>query len=137
MKKVFICSPLRGEYQENIKNAKKYARYAALKGNAVFAPHLLYTLFLTDDKEDERNIGIQSGKTFMSFCDEVWVFAKDEKSCSEGMLQEIEATKSLSKVVKFVDPKVVEGMEIPLKRTQVPKKGEHYYEPWWEDLPLF
>ena len=42
---VFICSPFKGDVKANIENAKKYARFAALKGNAVFVPHLFYPQF--------------------------------------------------------------------------------------------
>lgn len=105
---VFICSPFKGDVKANIENAKKYARFAALKGNAVFVPHLLYPQFLDDASESEREIGIQSGIEFMHLCDEVWVFAKDEASCTEGMKKEIDAAKKDKFLrIKFFDPKTI------------------------------
>ena len=32
MKKVYICSPCRGDYENNIQRAKEYSRAAAMKG---------------------------------------------------------------------------------------------------------
>lgn len=105
MNKVFVCSPLSGDVAKNIENAKKYARFAASMGNAVFVPHLLYTQFLNDELEDERNIGIQSGIEFLKLCDEIWVFAKDYESCTPGMRMEIDtALKNPSLKLKYVDP---------------------------------
>ena len=51
MKVVYICSPFKGtaeEIRENIALAKRVSRKAALDGNAVICPHLLYPLFLRD-----------------------------------------------------------------------------------------
>lgn len=102
---VFICSPYNGNIEKNIVNAKRYARYAAMKGNAVFVPHLLYPQFLDDSNDYERNIGIQSGIEFLWFCDEIWVFAKNENLCSEGMKKEIEeAKKNPGMKIVFIDP---------------------------------
>lgn len=39
MKKVYICSPLGGNIQENLKKAKQYARYALICGTAPVVPH--------------------------------------------------------------------------------------------------
>ena len=107
-KLVFICSHYSGSIKRNIESAKKYARYAALKGNAVFVPHLLYPQFLDDAKENEREIGIRSGIEFLWLCDEIWVFAKDEQSCSEGMKAELaEAKKNPGIKIVYVDPESI------------------------------
>ena len=106
MKKVFVCSPYRGNVEENIKKAKQYAKYASLKGNAVFVPHLLYTQFLDDSIEQEREAGINSGLEFLKLCDEMWVFANDYDHCTTGMKQEIDACyqKPKSIMIKYIDP---------------------------------
>ena len=107
-KLVFICSHYSGSVKRNIESAKKYARYAALKGNAVFVPHLLYPQFLDDAKENEREIGIRSGIEFLQICDEMWVFAKDEQCCSEGMKVEIEEAKKNPRIkIVYVDPESI------------------------------
>ena len=107
-KLVFICSHYSGSVKRNIESAKKYAHYAALKGNAVFVPHLLYPQFLDDAKENEREIGIRSGIEFLWLCDEIWVFAKDEQCCSNGMKVEIEEAKKNPRIkIVYVDPESI------------------------------
>lgn len=105
---VFTCSPFRGNTQQNIENAKRYSRYVSNKGYAVFCPHLLYTQFLDDSIEFEREIGIKSGIEFLFLCDEVWVFAKDYDHCSEGMKLEISECKKDPMIkLRFIDPKEI------------------------------
>lgn len=100
---------MQGYFTQNLVNAKKYARHAALKGNAVFVPHLLYTQFLDDSVEEERSIGIESGKEFLRCCDELWAFARDYEHCSSGMKAEIDEARTLSsiKCIKFIDPETL------------------------------
>lgn len=94
MKRVFICSPLRNEdyltYVKNKENARNYCRFAAVSGVSPFAPHVFCTEFLNDSCEIERKIGIDIGISFLSICDELWVFANFKEDISEGMKKEIE-----------------------------------------------
>ena len=39
MKKVYICSPCRGDYENNIQRAKEYSRAAVEKGVIPVTPH--------------------------------------------------------------------------------------------------
>jgi len=59
MKKIYICSPLRGNAKQNIKEAKKYCRYVVNKGSIPIAPHIYFTQFLDDGIKKERNLGIK------------------------------------------------------------------------------
>ena len=86
-KRVFICSPYRGDVSENIERAKQYCRFAALTGSIPFAPHLLYTQFLDDTIEYERMGGIHCGLNFLTACKELWIFGVN--GISEGMRMEI------------------------------------------------
>lgn len=61
MKKVFICSPLRGNIPENQAKAREYARSAVLEGYLPIVPHIYFTQFLDENKENERQIGIDAG----------------------------------------------------------------------------
>lgn len=61
MKKVYICSPCRGDYTNNIQRAKEYSRTAAMQGCIPITPHI---------------------------CDELWAFGLDKPT--EGMAAEIE-----------------------------------------------
>lgn len=87
MKKVFICSPLRGEVVKNQDNARKYAREAILQGFLPIVPHIYFTQFLNDEVEEERNLGIRAGIELLNECDEMWIYGKP----SEGMIREIES----------------------------------------------
>lgn len=40
MKKVYICSPCRGDYENNIQRAKEYSRAAVQKGVIPVTPHI-------------------------------------------------------------------------------------------------
>ena len=45
MKKVFICSPYRGDVERNVALAKAHARFAARCGYCPVVPHLMYPQF--------------------------------------------------------------------------------------------
>jgi len=92
-KKVFICSQLRGEFEENIEKAKKYSRFAVLTGFLPITPHIYFTHFLNDNHKEEREIGMSLGRELLSACDELWIFGE---IISEGMKLEIELAKGLN-----------------------------------------
>ena len=83
---VYICSPLRGDVQKNMRNARRYCRFAVKKGYLPIAPHLLFPQFLDDSDADEREIGIHMGMVLLSKCVEIWVFGE---KITEGMKREI------------------------------------------------
>ena len=94
MKIVYICSPLRGDYERNIKRAKCLCRKAAIEHNVIpIAPHIYFTQFLDDANADERQLGMDLGLELLERCDEVWVDVIDDPS--EGMNAEIALAKSL------------------------------------------
>ena len=86
MKRVFICSPLRGDFEANQHRARGYARLAALSGHIPIVPHIYFTQFLEEHTEEERALGIQMGISLLDICDELWVFGS---SISVGMGMEI------------------------------------------------
>ena len=47
-KKVFICSPFRGDMEGNSKKAAAYSRMACEQGFLPIAPHLLFPQFLNE-----------------------------------------------------------------------------------------
>jgi len=97
MKRVFICSRYAGDVPRNTSTAERLCRKAVARGCAPFAPHLLYTRFLDDEKASERETGIACGLTFMEICDEVWVFTGD--GLSDGMRREVDHARRLGKPV--------------------------------------
>lgn len=86
-KLVYVCSPLRGNIEENLENAKSYSKYVMKSGYIPFTPHLYFTTFLDDNIEEERTAGMQMGMEMLEKCDELWVMTNN---ISEGMAKEIE-----------------------------------------------
>lgn len=84
-KKVFICSPFRGDVEGNSVKVAGYCRMAYEGGHLPIAPHLLFPQFLNEDSLKERTDGISMGLELLLGCDEMWVF----EETTEGMEQEI------------------------------------------------
>lgn len=98
-KKVYVCSPLSGNIERNIKKAKEYCREVSLKGFLPVASHIYFTQFLDDNNLEERNMGMDMGLELLKLCDEVWIFGD---RISEGMKKEIEFAKELNiKIIKI------------------------------------
>ncbi len=91
-KKVYICAPLKGDVEGNLKRAIEYTKYALKCGTAPVVPHF-YALCLNDNVAEERKAGMEAGKSLLWFCDELWIFGDE---VSEGMQAEIEFCKSLN-----------------------------------------
>lgn len=109
MKRIFLCSPLRGAYVANVQMARDLARLATRAGVAVYAPHLLYPQFLNDQVTTDREAGIQSGLAFLPACHELWVY--DAHGVSEGMSAEIAHAQELGIPVRYMPPCWVEYAE--------------------------
>ena len=76
---IYVCSPLRGDIEQNLKNARIYCRNIAKEypDTIPLAPHLYCTQFLDDNHADERELGIAYGMQFLAICDELWAFGLD------------------------------------------------------------
>ena len=107
MKKVYICAPLAGDVDENIKKVKRYTRYALICGTAPVVPHF-YGLCLDDNLKNEREIGLAAGLSLLWFCDEMWVFGDE---ITEGMKGEINFCKNLNiKIRKIYENEIRKKM---------------------------
>lgn len=95
MKKVFVCSPYRGDIESNVKKAKSYCRLEIIAGNVPFAPHLHNTQFLNEDDPGEREMGIRAGLEIMKHCDELHVYGE---KITEGMAKEIACWKEMGRI---------------------------------------
>ncbi len=102
-KKVFICSPFRGDMEGNARKAAAYSRMACEQGFLPVAPHLLFPQFLNEGIEEERRLGISMGMELLALCDEVWVFGE----ATEGMAAEIAYATEQGKEIIFRE---TEGM---------------------------
>lgn len=47
---VYVCSPYAGDIENNVKNAKRYSRFAVENHAILVTPHLLYPQFMNDCK---------------------------------------------------------------------------------------
>ncbi len=92
MKKVYICAPLGGDVEGNLKRVREYARYALMCGTAPVVPHF-YALCLDDAIPKEREIGMAAGLSLLWFCDELWLFGDE---VTEGMAAEIQFCNNLN-----------------------------------------
>lgn len=102
-KRIFVCSPLRARdgrtVAQHVALAKRLCHSVSLLGHAPFAPHLLYTQFLDDQIEQERDAGIRAGLLFLDVCHELWVF--DGYGVAGGMRFEIEHARKNGKPVVY------------------------------------
>ena len=86
---VYICSPYSGDTGKNIKNARKYSRFAVDSNCLPITPHIYFTQFMNDSTE--RQTAMQLNRILLSKCRELWVFGS---IISKGMKQEIQLAKS-------------------------------------------
>lgn len=104
-KKVFICSPFRGDMEGNARKAAAYSRMACEEGYLPIAPHLLFPQFLNEGIREERQLGISLGMELLLDCDEVWVFGK----ATEGMAAEIALATEQGKKIIFKEGEHSDG----------------------------
>lgn len=104
-KRVYICSPYKGNVDKNTAQARIYCRFAFEEGFVPIAPHLYYPQFLDDDDKGERAAGLRYGLEAMWQCREVWVFGR---MISEGMGAEIELASDLKIPIKYFDSDMIE-----------------------------
>lgn len=103
---VYVCSPYRGDIEENISNARRYSRFAFDKKNIPITPHLLYPQFLDDNDLFERNIAIHKiNYVLLGLCQEVWVFGD---AITDGMQREILIAKKRKKPIRYFNKKLEE-----------------------------
>ena len=77
MKKVYVCAPLGGNIEQNLKKVKTYTEYALRCGTAPVVPHF-YAECLDDNNPKDREVGLAAGMSLLWLCDEVWVFGDTE-----------------------------------------------------------
>ena len=97
---IFVCSPFRGDVESNVRQAERYCRFVYEQQGVPFAPHLLFTRFLSDDDPDERRAGLCMGVEVLKRCDGLWQFGEP----TAGMALEISAAKSLGLPVRRFSP---------------------------------
>ena len=87
MRKIYICSALRGAMEDNIRKARCYCEYVAREHRMIpIAPHIYLTQFLDDENAEDREFGLKAGLSLLSECDELWYFGDQ---ITRGMTDEI------------------------------------------------
>lgn len=104
---IYICSPYAGDISTNVKNARRYSRFAVKKGYVPIAPHLLFPQFLDDGNKEEREIGLILGLIVLTKCEELWVFGE---RISEGMQREIKKAKSRAMRIRYFNKELKEEL---------------------------
>lgn len=102
---VFICSPLSGDVDFNIRRARGYSRFAVAQNAIPLAPHLLFPQFLDDTDKQQRDLGIFMGLVLMSKCQEFWCFGS---KISKGMAIELEKAKKRKMVIRYFNERCEE-----------------------------
>ncbi|MCE9635603.1 MAG: hypothetical protein K8T90_07855 [Planctomycetes bacterium] len=100
MKRIFVCSPYRGDVAANVEVARAACREVLRAGDAPFAPHLLYPDLLDDDVPVERALGIDAGRRWLAMSHEVLVVGP----LSAGMREEIATAEALGIPVRYAEP---------------------------------
>ena len=99
MKLVYICSPLHGDLQGNMRKATQYCKAAAQLGVIPLAPHTIFTQYLNDNIADQRAMGLRMGIELLRRCDELWVCGN---TISQGMRNEISLAGMMEIPKKFM-----------------------------------
>lgn len=78
MKRVIIESPYGSKDPAIVERNRKFlhecCKDALARGEAPFASHGFYTLFLDDNDKPQRTLGMECGHTWMQVCDYVVVY---------------------------------------------------------------
>ena len=104
MKKVYVCAPLGGNVESNLKKVRAYTEYALRCGTAPVVPHF-YALCLDDNDPKDREIGLAAGLSLLWFCDELWLFVD---TVTEGMRAELQFCKNLNIRVRKITEKEIQ-----------------------------
>ena len=105
---VFICSPLAGDFEKNLRNARRYSKYGVEQGTIPVAPHLLFPQFMDDGDKSQRDLGIFFGLVLLGKCDEIWVFGSE---ISQGMKMEIAKAKKRGLRIRHYNDQCEEAFE--------------------------
>lgn len=87
MKQVYLASPLRGDYDRNMKKAVEYSRLVSECGVIPLAPHIIFGQWCNDTIPEQREQGLRLGLALLEKCEELWVMGEE---ISQGMQGEID-----------------------------------------------
>ncbi len=105
---VFIASPYAATEKTTVEEHKEYLRMCMAdsfaRGESPFAPHGLYTQYLSDNDSKERELGIASGLDWLATAEVLAVYL--DLGLSKGMQEEISFAAKYGKKIEFrrIDP---------------------------------
>lgn len=101
MRRVFVASPYAGDIDRNVHYAICAVKDCLLRGEAPFAPHLLYTQpgVLRDEDPKERSLGMDAGQEWAKAADALVVYT--DLDISPGMRSEIEAARLSEQTIEY------------------------------------
>ena len=102
MKKVFICSPYRGDIEKNTELAKHIGRLAAVCEYVPVIPHMLFPQFLHDSDPKERIMELCMGAELLKCCDSLWIIGN---TITKGMHFVIDKAKEWNIPIRLYDAK--------------------------------
>ncbi|MGE4282847.1 MAG: DUF4406 domain-containing protein [Clostridia bacterium] len=103
MKKIYICSPLKGldgNYKKNTMYAREIAKQVFENGDLPIVPHLFFPLIMNDTNPAEREKAIKMGLELLKMADCVHVYCR--YGVSSGMKKEIDLAIELGIPVKYM-----------------------------------
>ena len=100
MKRAYICSPLRGNIEQNINNAIAYSKYVYERcGMIPIVPHL-HALVLDDNDPVQRELGRSLGLDQLLTSSDVWVFGN---TLTQGMQAELKTALQFKRAIHYVE----------------------------------
>lgn len=107
MKRVFIASPFAGNLWQrhlNRQYARKCLTDALKRGEAPFAPHLLYPQCLDDGATLQRALGFAAGTAWLFVAEACMVYV--DRGISAGMMEDIDTAEAAGMTVEYraLDP---------------------------------
>lgn len=106
MKLVYICSPLHGDMEANVRRATRYCEYAAGCGVIPIAPHVAWNGIFDETVTEKRETALRLGLELLRRCDELWVMGNE---ISQGMQGEIDEAGKMGKPAMYVLDETVEN----------------------------
>ena len=109
MKTVFIAHRLKGDFEENMKSALRWARWAILEKDAIpVIPYAYLCLILDDLDASDRDLGTRCSLQILRQCDELWVCGPSPDTNSKVWKEVSEAKSNKIPVVYYTDLRLPE-----------------------------
>lgn len=87
--RVLLVSPFTGARRRNTEYALRCLHDSLERGEAPFAPHLLYQRVLDDEEPGQRDLGMAAGAAWLEVAEKVVAYI--DHGVSDGMRREIAA----------------------------------------------